>query len=117
MDKLIDYICDELDEMEEKVGRGGKLSASEVEYGDMLAHFKKNLLTGEAMMDEGYSGDWHDGMDGRSYRGRSYARGGRGSGARRNSMGRYSSRYYSGDEIDAETKKDIKRLADKLDSM
>ena len=30
MDKLIDYICDELDEMEDKVSRGGKLSASEV---------------------------------------------------------------------------------------
>ena len=87
----------------------------------MLAHFKKNLLTGEAMMDDGYSGDYYgESMDGRSYRGRSYGRSyarGRGSGARRDSMGRYSSRYYSGDEIDAETKKDIKRLADKLDSM
>ena len=77
MDKLIDYVCDELDELEKKASKG-KLSAAEVQYGDLLAHFKKNLLTADAM-EGNYSED---------YRGASYARG-----RHRDSMGRYSSRY------------------------
>lgn len=85
MHKLIDYICDELDDLEQKAEHG-KLSMAEVEYGDMLAHFKKNLLTADAMMGEDeYSYD--DGM--------SMARG-RGSNARRDSRGRYSRNNYGG---------------------
>ena len=92
MHKLIDYICDELDELERKVEKGGKLSTQEVQYMDTLAHTKKNLLKSEEMSDGGYSSrpymrnpvySMDDGM--------SYARG-RGSNARRDSMGRYSSR-------------------------
>lgn len=91
MHKFIDYICDELDELEKKAEKG-KLSMTELQYADTLAHLKKNLLTADAMMeseDEGYSGDY------------SYARG-RGRNARRDSMGRYSreggdySRSYDG---------------------
>ena len=52
MHKLIDYICDELETLEKKAEKG-KLSMSEMEYVDMLAHTKKNLLKGEEMMDEG----------------------------------------------------------------
>lgn len=84
MHKLCNYIKDELMELEMKVGRGEKLSAGEVEYGDKLAHFKKCLLTVEAMGD-GYSND----NRGRSYENRSYdwnyseAR-------NRDSMGRFS---------------------------
>jgi len=91
MDKLIDYICDEMEELERKADKG-KLSMAEVQYADMLAHLKKNILTSEAMMDEGeYSNDT----------GNSYARGrGRGSNAKRDSMGRYSSRMYSGRSYD-----------------
>lgn len=87
MDKLIDYICDEMEELERKADKG-KLSMAEVQYADMLAHLKKNILTSEAMMGEGeYSND----------SGNSYARGrGRGSNAKRDSMGRYSSRMYDG---------------------
>lgn len=120
MHKLIEYICDELEELERKAEKGGKLSMAEIEYADVLAHTKKNLLKGEEMMEESeYS------MDGGSYRGgNSYARGenrggqsrrggmsmrggnsyryegegsyargdgrGRGRNARRDSMGRYS---------------------------
>lgn len=90
MHKLIDYICDELDELERKSDKG--LSVAEVQYMDTLAHAKKNLLKAEEM-DGGYSGMMYpryygdDRMDGRSY-GRSYAR-------RRDSMGRYSRRGYS----------------------
>ena len=82
MDKLIDYICDELDELEHKVDKDGKLSMSEIQYVDVLAHAKKNLLKTEEM-DGGYS------MRGE---GNSYARG-RGRNAKRDSMGRYSRRY------------------------
>lgn len=82
MDKLLNYICDELDELERKAEKNNKLSQTELQYGDMLAHFKKNLLTAEAMMDADDGG--------------SYARG-RGRNAKRDSMGRYSSRGYSYD--------------------
>ena len=94
MHKLIDYICDELEELERKVGKGEKLSMSEVEYMDILAHSKKNLLKGEEM--GGYSERTrYDGMmynDGRSYRGRSYAR-------KRDSMGRYARDYAMDDAM------------------
>ena len=86
MHKLIDYICDELDELEKKADKG-KLSMSEVEYADKLAHLKKNLLRSEELMDEGFSGD--TGAYNRMYGnngGSSYARN-----RRRDSMGRYSS--------------------------
>lgn len=89
MHKLIEYICDELEELERKADKDGKLSMAEIEYGDTLAHFKKNLLKAEEMSDGEYS------MDMGSYRyddGMSYARGRRG-GARRDAMGRYSRRY------------------------
>ena len=121
MDKLIDYISEELDELEKKAGKG-KLSVTEIQYGDMLAHFKKSLLTSDAMEDGGYSGTgrsygypqyhYDDGnmdngrsndsrpYEGRSYEGRSYA--GRRY-ARRDSRGRYSRSYgneYSGDMVE-----------------
>jgi len=89
MHKLIDYICDELEDLERKVEKDGKLSMQEVQYMDTLAHVKKNLLKSEEMMDgEGYSMDGHYtyARDGRMYSG---ARG-RGRNARRDSMGRYS---------------------------
>lgn len=97
MHKLLEYICDELDELERKVEKEGKLSATEIQYADMLAHTKKNLLKADEMMDEGeYSGY------GRSYRMEdgSYARGRRN--ARRDAMGRYSRRSdgYSMDSED-----------------
>jgi hypothetical protein len=89
MHKLIEYICDELEELERKADKDGKLSMAEVQYMDTLAHAKKNLLKGDEMMD----GEYSMAMDG-SYRyddGRSMARG-RGRNARRDAMGRYSRR-------------------------
>ena len=99
MHKLIEFICDEMDELERKASKDGKLSMAEVQYLDTLAHTKKNLLKAEEMSDGGYSGTmyprYYGDMDGRSYADdRSYARG-RGRNARRDSMGRYSSRGYS----------------------
>ena len=92
MHKLCEYIDDELMELEHKVSKGQKLSASELQYGDMLSHFKKSLLTNEAMEGGEYSGRSYARRDpyGRSYDdgAESYAR-------RRDSMGRYSSEGYS----------------------
>lgn len=101
-ENLCSFIHDELDELDRKVKNGGKLSNAEIEYGDMLAHFKKSLLTNEAMEEAGYSEhgysynrDWRDG-DGH---GMSYARGRRN--APRDARGRYSGdRGYSYAEDD-----------------
>lgn len=83
MHKMIEYICGELEELERKADKEGKLSMAEIQYGDMLAHFKKNLLKSEEMMgdEEEYS------MAGGSYNMGSYARGGnRGGQSRRGGM-------------------------------
>ena len=81
MHKLLEYVCDELKEIEDKTDRS-KLTLQDIQTADLLAHLKKNLLTAEAMSEsEG-----------------SYRRGG-------DSMGRYTSRdegsyrgsYYSRD--------------------
>lgn len=119
MHKLIEYVCDELEKLEQQVSDNKKLSLAEVEYADKLAHLKKNLLRSEEIMDKGYSGEMRRSpssyRDGRSYArdggsyaregrdGSSYERGGssyddrgRGSNAERDSRGRYSTgRGYS----------------------
>lgn len=141
MHKLIEYVCDELDELESKVDKGGKLSASEMQYLDTLAHTKKNLLKAEEMSEDmEYSGAMMDGRmynDGMSYNtGGSYARDGRrgsyargrGRNARRDSMGRYSSEGYSrhGDIVedlrelmkdapDEQSRMEIQKLVDKME--
>ena len=74
MHKLMEFVCDEMKELEDKVARDHKLSSAEMQYLDTLAHTKKNLLKAEEMDGGEYSGN--------DYR-RSYAR-------RRDSMGRYS---------------------------
>lgn len=93
MQKMIDFICDELDDIERKAEKDGKLSMTEIQYADTLAHLKKNLLTAEAMTEDGgYS------------RGGSYARG---RNARRDTIGRYARNYDRGgysraeDDMDA----------------
>ena len=96
MHKLIDFVCEELEDLERKVERGGKLSMTEVQYMDILAHTKKNLLKSEEMMEEGgYSMDnYAYSREGRRYSNARMGRG-RGSNASRDSMGRYSSNRYS----------------------
>lgn len=100
MHKLCEYIDEELMDLEQKVKSSGKLSAGEVEYGDKLAHFKKCLLTNEAM-ENNYSEEYEGGMPnangrsrggrGHSYEGRSYEDGvSNARNTKRNSMGRYS---------------------------
>jgi hypothetical protein len=104
MHKLIEYIDDEIMSIEKKAG-SGKLSMSELQYLDTLAHAKKNLLKADEIggysskaysyghyTDRGYSRD-DDRRDAASY-----ARG-RGPYAARDDMGRYSS---AADDLTAE---------------
>lgn len=103
MHKLMEFVCDEMKELERKAEKDGKLTMQEVQYLDTLAHTKKNLLKADEMWEDSeYSmaGD-------RSYRSydrdgdsrMSYARG-RGRNARRDAMGRYSRDGYSMAEDD-----------------
>lgn len=131
MHKLIEYVCDELKELERKADKDGKLSMAEIQYMDTLAHAKKNLLTGDAMMEaEGGESGYYMPMHGRSYgdesmmNNRSYARG-------RDRMGRYTSRrgsmsYDSGmvdelrdlmEQAPEESKRDFQKLIDKIERM
>lgn len=99
--KLKDMLCDELEEY----GRKGEVTAQSLEIVDKLAHAIKNInkiIEAKEEEESGYSsaGRYYDDGMGSPYvrggsRGYSYARGGgrgRGSNARRDSMGRYSSR-------------------------
>ena len=84
MHKLMEYICDELEELERKAEKDGKLTMQEIEYMDTLAHTKKNLLKADEMW-----GDSEYSMGGnRYYRDGSYA--GRRGNVKRDAMGRYS---------------------------
>lgn len=140
MHKLIEYICDELDELERKADKNGNLTMTEVQYMDTLAHAKKNLLKAEEMSEDK---EYNMNMGGDSYayaRGdnrsdgrrsnRSYARGR--NNARRDSMGRYSREDgYSmdNDEVveeirglmqsapDEYTRKELEKLTHKLEQM
>lgn len=109
MHKLMEYICNELEEIESKAGREGTLTMAETQYADTLLRMKKNLLKSEEMYEESeyserayrnsYEGGRNSYERGNSYEGRnsyeggnSYARG-RGRNARRDSRGRYASAY------------------------
>ena len=129
MHKLLEYACDELDEMERKVAKGGKLSMQDLQVADTLAHLKKNLMKCDEMEGgsedysmRGYSrrmsyddgGSYADGnesyADGRYVRpDGSYARG-RGAGAKRDSMGRYSGEG----SIDQKTKEELYKMIERM---
>ena len=132
MHKLIEYACDELEELEKKAAKGS-MSMAELEYADKLASLKKNLLKGDMLYDEEMSYE-NGGNRGGSY---AYARG-RGQNARRDSMGRYSreggynrERGYSRaaedmverlrdlmeDAPNESARKDIERLVHKMEQM
>lgn len=98
MEELKEMLCEELD----KIAKKGELSTGSLDVIDKLTHSIKSIDTIMAMEDAGYSErgysrdmSYNDGrmMRGDSYeRGNSYARG-RGSNAKRDSRGRYSSEY------------------------
>jgi hypothetical protein len=106
---LCDFMKNELKELDRKAASEGKLSMQELEYADKLADVTKDLLTVEAMesqgdyrdsgavaggytrrgYNDGYEDGYNDGYERRKYSDDGYSRG-RGSGARRDSMGRYA---------------------------
>ena len=127
MHKLMEYVCDELEELERKADKDGKLSMAEIQYADMLTNMKKNLLKTDAMTGENeFGGMSYD--EGRSYNGRSYDN--RGRGRQRDAMGRYSSRYSTAndemiDELrdlmeeapDEQTRKEFEKFIRKVEQM
>jgi hypothetical protein len=133
--EMCEVLSRELGEANEKVKKnGGKLSGSDLEYIDRLAHSIKSIKTTIAMTEAEDGGSYADGMQGGSYGmyphwnyGGSYARG---RNARRDSMGRYSSRGYSMDDAmiselrdlmqtapDERTRKEFERFIQKIESM
>lgn len=75
MHKLIEYLTNEMKTLEHKVDREGDLSRSELECGDVQAHFLKSLLMIDSMLNSGSS---YEGNGGNGYSGR------------RDSMGRFA---------------------------
>jgi len=61
MDYVFEYACKEYDELQDKAKKG-ELSMAEMQYADLLMHYKKSALTAEAMERQG----------GQSRMGRSY---------------------------------------------
>lgn len=90
-ENFYEFVCDELKDLDEKAKRGD-VSMTDVQYADILEHYKKSYLTNDAMEGAGYSNrymPYHGGyayadgeMGGNSYAGRMNAK--------RDSMGRYS---------------------------
>lgn len=54
---LCDYLHDKLDELDRKVKSDGGLEGHELQCGDILAHFAKNLATYIAMEESGQDGE------------------------------------------------------------
>lgn len=83
MHKLMEYICDELAELDRKAGKEGKLSMAEIEYADKLSHMKKNLMKADEMWEDSeYSMAGGESGQSRMMGGNSYRRGGGGSSRR-----------------------------------
>jgi len=126
--ELCETIAEEIKEINKKIEKAdGKMSAGDLEVIDKLTHAMKSIKTTIAMLeaDGGYSGHYMAPYYGRSYRGNSY---GRGRGAKRDSMGRYSREGYSraGDLADRlytlmedapneHIKDEFRRLAEKIE--
>lgn len=119
---ICDVVTQKLERYNEKLSKnGGEMSASDLEIIDKLTHTLKSVKTTIAMIeaeDKGYSGTYWDGkqyydgqqsMDGMSSRNQSGARG-RGSRAKRDSMGRYSRDGYSREDAKEDMMNDLYEL-------
>lgn len=120
-DRIKDMLCDELEEIAKK----GELTSNNLEVIDKSIDIIKDIATIHAMEEEyptegyskdgGYSQGYYGRMpyymydDGMPHDDHSYARG-RGSDARRDSMGRYSSMGRSYDGYSGDTKEELTRL-------
>ena len=133
--EMCETLSRELGEANEKVRQGGgKLSGSDLDYVDKLTHALKSIKTTIAMIEAEDGGSYADGSyhmypHWNAYTDGSYARG-RGRNARRDSMGRYSSRGYSRDDNmvselrelmeeapDEKTRQEFKRFIEKIERM
>ena len=85
---LYEFVCDELKELDDKARRG-EVSLQDVQYGDMLEHYKKSKLTSDAMEESGYSGDSYNDYSGEYSGARGRMR------APRDSQGRFSGASYA----------------------
>ena len=124
--ELKDMLLDKLKEYSKK----GDLTSSSLDVVDKLSHATKNIckIIEDAESENGYSRA-NPYYDDRSYG--SYARGGRGGNARRDSMGRYSRDGYSRDSgelmrelhelmedaPDEKTRQEFQRFIQKMEQM
>ena len=91
--ELCDIISDEIADATAKVSAAGGMTAGDLDYIDKLTHTMKSLKTTIAMLEAEDGGSYDDGRM-MTRDGVYYSRAGR-RGARRDNMGRYSSRGYS----------------------
>lgn len=137
---MCEILEEELSNVNKKVDKsGGTLSGDDISYIDKLTHSIKSIKTTMAMIEaesegsyaggsyaDGYGGSYNNNG---SYGRMSYARG-RGGNARRDSMGRYSSRGYSRDQEmiselrelmedapDERTRQEFQRFISKIEQM
>ena len=140
--RLCETLENEIERVNAKLDKSkGELTGDDMSYIQKLTHSLKSIKAVIAMEDDaGYSnraymgGGYRDERGGDSYRGGSYRGGsyrgmsyarGRGSNARRDSMGRYSGddgmveelRGLMGDAPNEAVKRDIQRLIDKMEEM
>lgn len=130
-DNIYEFACKELDDLDRKA-KNGSLSMAEMQYADILEHYRKDALAVDGMESGGYSG--HYPIYGGTYSdGSSRTHGGSYAGrrnARRDSMGRYSGDGYSRDggmveelrELmqdapDERTRLEFKRFIEKIENM
>lgn len=114
---LFEFVCAELDDLDRKA-QAGKIEMRDIEYADLLEHYKKSKLTNHAMEGKGFSnrgsyGGYDNGM--RSYEDQP-----------RDSMGRYRASYAdhsladelrrrAGMERDEIHRREMERMADRFD--
>ena len=120
---VYEFVCDELKDLDDKA-RKGELSMQDIQYADLLEHYKKSKLTADAMEDSGYSHASYN--DGYAYGEYSGARGR--TNAPRDSMGRFSGASYAdrnlADELrrrasmerDDRTRRDMHSMADRIEN-
>lgn len=166
MHKLMEVVCNELEDLERKVAKEGNISRTDLDDALKLAKLKKTILEADMLSEESeYSNAMNGGYsrrggyamrgsyaDGRSYMDGSYADGGyssdgnyvrpdgsyrreivdssyargRGAGAKRDSMGRYSRssdqtiqevRMLLNRTDDEQARQELSKLVDRLESM
>lgn len=111
---LYEFVCAELEDLDRKA-QAGKIEMRDIEYADMLEHYKKSKLTNHAMEGEGFSGRSSYGYGLRSYADQP-----------RDGMGRYRASYAdhsladelrrrAGMERDEISRREMERMADRFD--